>query len=386
MNTPGDYNASCVLKMEENSIAKCSSDTILEGNIDEHASDTILEGSIGEHSSDTVLEGSIDEHASDTILEGSIDEHASDTILEGSIGEHVSDNSVMPALQSSVYDETLTRSVTFDCRGELNESTENEDSTDINKELDDALDEGYMGMECTLERGFSLSDAGIARDLREERYHQVSLKYQHNAAAMARYRHALSHFIPLRRSPKEKDEMPVDSAGLYSFATVSWITKLMWKAYKTGLKDEDIPICSKYDMCDYNVDRLEILWNEEVKRSKGDQASLHQAVWKFLRTRLLFAIFIFLLNLILGFIGPTMFMRYLLTWMTTEEAVGVGLVWTAALLITEFFRNILFCLVWCVNYRNGIRLRAACLGLVYKKLMRMSTLGSRNVGEVSCHC
>lgn len=49
--------------------------------------------------------------------------------------------------------------------------------------------------------------------------------------------------------------MPVDGAGLFSFMIVSWITRLMWKAYKKGLKWEDIPLCSKYEMCEYNTDR-----------------------------------------------------------------------------------------------------------------------------------
>ena len=49
--------------------------------------------------------------------------------------------------------------------------------------------------------------------------------------------------------------MPVDGVGLYSFITISWITNMMWKAYKTGLQNDDVPLCSKYDMCEYNTDR-----------------------------------------------------------------------------------------------------------------------------------
>lgn len=49
--------------------------------------------------------------------------------------------------------------------------------------------------------------------------------------------------------------MPVDRTGLFSFMILSWMTRLMWKAYKKGLKSEDIPLCSKYDMCEYNTDR-----------------------------------------------------------------------------------------------------------------------------------
>ncbi|MPC49103.1 hypothetical protein E2C01_042897 [Portunus trituberculatus] len=40
-------------------------------------------------------------------------------------------------------------------------------------------------------------------------------------------------------------------------------------------------------------------------------------------------------------------------------------------------------LMYQISSRNGIRLRAACLGMLYRKLMKMSSLGNRSVGEVS---
>ncbi|XP_071550882.1 ATP-binding cassette sub-family C member 5-like isoform X3 [Panulirus ornatus] len=285
---------------------------------------------------------------------------------------------------SSYPTQLETKSVAFSSREGLQDGDEDDEDgvdTSIDEDIDDALDEGYMGMECTLERGFSLNETAIARDLRHERYDEVAIKYQHNPSFL-RYRTSLKHFIPVRRTPKEKDEMPVDKAGLYSFTTLSWITSLMWKAYKTGLKEEDVPICSKYDMCDYNTDRLEVLWNEELRRSGKNNASLQRVVWQFLRTRLLLSLFVFFVSLILGFIGPTVFMRLLINWLSTDEPLITGVVWSVGLLATEFTRIILFCLVWCINYRNGIRLRAACLGLMYRKLMRMSNLGNKSIGEV----
>ncbi|XP_042240635.1 multidrug resistance-associated protein 5-like isoform X3 [Homarus americanus] len=307
------------------------------------------------------------------------------TSEDDSVPKSTSDNSMKIAPQPLPEpNEVATKIVTFGGRGQESsddEESDNEGGVDISAEIDDALDEGYMGMECTLERGFSLNEAAIARDLRHERYDELAIKYQRDPS-FARYRTSFGHFIPLRKSPKVKDEMPVDKAGLYSFTTLSWITNLMWKAYKTGLKDEDIPICSKYDMCLYNADRLENLWNEEIKRNGKDDASLQRAVWPFLRTRLLIGLVMFFITLILGFLGPTIFMRYLINWLSTDDPISYGVAWTLGLLFTECMRIILFCLVWCINYRNGIRLRAACLGLVYKKLMRMSNLGNKSVGEV----
>ncbi|XP_050718603.1 ATP-binding cassette sub-family C member 5-like isoform X6 [Eriocheir sinensis] len=256
-----------------------------------------------------------------------------------------------------------------------------ENTDDIDAAIEDALDEGYMGMECTLERGFSLNESTIARDLRHERYGEVAVKYRPDKS-LRRYRRSAKHFIPVRKSTRAKDEMPVDEAGLYSFIFISWITNLMWKAYKTGLKDDDVPLCSKYDMCEYNTDRLEILWNAEVKRKGKEGASIQYVLWQFYRTRFIFGLFIFSLTIILGFIGPITFMRYLISWLSSDEPLLVGFYWAAGLVLTELMRVILFCMVWSINYRNGIRLRAACLGILYRKLMRMSSLGNRSVGEV----
>lgn len=34
--------------------------------------------------------------------------------------------------------------------------------------------------------------------------------------------------------------MPGNSSGLFSFIAVSWMTKLMWKAYRHGLTQDDL--------------------------------------------------------------------------------------------------------------------------------------------------
>jgi ATP-binding cassette subfamily C (CFTR/MRP) protein 5 len=47
----------------------------------------------------------------------------------------------------------------------------------------------------------------------------------------------------------------VDSAGLLSFITFSWMSKYIYKAYKAGLTTEDIPEVSPLDSCDLNAQR-----------------------------------------------------------------------------------------------------------------------------------
>jgi hypothetical protein len=52
--------------------------------------------------------------------------------------------------------------------------------------------------------------------------------------------------------------MPLDRAGLFSFITYSWLTKYMKRAYKQGLKRDDIPLCSTKDSCENAAQRYRI--------------------------------------------------------------------------------------------------------------------------------
>lgn len=56
-------------------------------------------------------------------------------------------------------------------------------------------------MECTLERGFSLNESAIAKDLRHERYNDVAVKYMPDTS-LRRYKPSVKHFIPIRKSSR----------------------------------------------------------------------------------------------------------------------------------------------------------------------------------------
>ncbi len=57
---------------------------------------------------------------------------------------------------------------------------------------------------------------------------------------------------------RTKETMPLDRAGLFSFITYSWLTKYMKRAYKQGLKRDDIPLCSTKDSCDNAAQRYSV--------------------------------------------------------------------------------------------------------------------------------
>ncbi|XP_018009506.1 ATP-binding cassette sub-family C member 5, partial [Hyalella azteca] len=257
-----------------------------------------------------------------------------------------------------------------------------ESGEDAECSVDDALDESCMGLEGTLERGFSLQEPSPNENERPVLYEKTKMSYSHEPRIFQRYKPTLKHLIPVRTDTCASHEMPVDATGMLSYTMYSWVTSLMWRAYKRGLQSSDVPICSKYDMCHYNTQRLERLWDEEVGRVGSAKASLQRVAWRFIRTRVYLGLMLFVVSLVLGFAGPTVFMRYLIDWLGSDAPRSTGLVWVLCLVACEAARTLTFGLVWAINYRTGVRLRAACLGLVYRKLLRIPGLGSKSVGEM----
>lgn len=108
------------------------------------------------------------------------------------------------------------------------------------------------------------------------------------------------------------------------------------------------------------------------------------ALWSLVRKRVYFTTFVYLSSIVLGFIGPTLLMRRVLTFTASSEAgKWEGLTWVGLLILCEFGRVLLFTLTWALSYRTALRLRAATMGLVYRKLLRVhSPLGEAEASKV----
>lgn len=200
---------------------------------------------------------------------------------------------------------------------------------------------------------------------------------------VTRYKTALKNLIPVRKKARQRDMIAVDSAGLLSFISFSWMSKYMYKAYKTGLSAEDIPEGSPLDSCDLNAQRLELLWQEEVRRKGPKRASFGSVVWRFVRTRTIVSSIVFSFSLALGFISLTVFMRKLLQYAEDENGyTSMGVTWAVCLTLVEFLRAIFFSWNWALNYRTAIRLRSACLAMLYRRVIRLSGYGDKSTGEL----
>jgi hypothetical protein len=60
-----------------------------------------------------------------------------------------------------------------------------------------------------------------------------------------------------------------------------------------------------------------------------------------------------------------------------------GAIWAAGMAGSELMRVLLFGVSWAIAYRTGSRLRSAVMALLYKKVIRLSTLGDKSIGEVN---
>ncbi|KZC10716.1 Multidrug resistance-associated protein 5, partial [Dufourea novaeangliae] len=200
---------------------------------------------------------------------------------------------------------------------------------------------------------------------------------------MGRYNPALRNLIPIRHEKPDKDSMPADSAGLFSYVFYTWITPYIWKAYKKGITIDDIPRISSYETCRYNAHRLELLWQEEISRRGPRLASFRMVAWRFVRTRICIAWFLLTCTTICGFISPMIVMKKVLEHIQSpEEDAWVGVKWVLLLICCDLLRMLFFTWTWNTNIRTALRLKSACTTLLYKKIIRLNSLGNKSTGEL----
>ncbi|XP_063046053.1 ATP-binding cassette sub-family C member 12 [Engraulis encrasicolus] len=196
-----------------------------------------------------------------------------------------------------------------------------------------------------------------------------------------RYHQSLQTMKPIRF---KKGGHPIDDAGFFSFASFTWMTSMMWGLFRNKLDLESLNI-SPHDGSSVNGDRLERMWDEEVSRVGIDRASLGRVVMRFQRTRLLLAIITSFLLTVALFVGPSVLVHEILSYVETGgEGVtvvhGVGL--CVALFSSEFCKAFLISLLWALNLRTAIRLKGSFSMLAFKKIISIRALTTVSVGEV----
>ncbi|KAJ8014606.1 hypothetical protein DPEC_G00017380 [Dallia pectoralis] len=198
-----------------------------------------------------------------------------------------------------------------------------------------------------------------------------------------RYHHSLQILKPFRVT--HKHQHPVDNAGLFSFMTLHWLTPLALRAHKSSsLSIDDVWGVSCHEASEFNYQRLESLWHEELKQKGRDKASLSRVFWRFCQTRMLVAIFSIFITMITCFVGPALLVRALLEYSQSAKGrVVYALSLVVGIFLMELMRSWSQALMWAVNYRTATRLRGAVLTLAFQKILHLRSTKDISTGEVS---
>uniref|UniRef100_A0A8C7XPA4 ATP-binding cassette sub-family C member 5 n=1 Tax=Oryzias sinensis TaxID=183150 RepID=A0A8C7XPA4_9TELE len=234
--------------------------------------------------------------------------------------------------------------------------------------------------------GLSLSSPPDLREEEEEEEEEAETSPESGARRQGRYRKSLQLLKPFRIT--HKHQHPVDNAGLFSFMTLHWLSPLAGKAYKaSSLSVDDVWGLSCHEASTVNCQRLESLWNRELKSRGREGASLTSVFWRFCQTRMLVAIFSLLITMVAGFFGPAILVRALLEYSQNPlSSWRHGLPLVAGLFLTELIRSWSLALMWAVNYRTAARLRGAAVTFAFQKILRLRSTRDVSPGELINMC
>ncbi|XP_067948420.1 ATP-binding cassette sub-family C member 5-like [Watersipora subatra] len=192
------------------------------------------------------------------------------------------------------------------------------------------------------------------------------------------------HLLPCRPSAKNPKTLPLIAAGPFNFAVAHWATAILYKAYKKGLKEDDLYDTPWKDSADYNSQSFERFWNEELKKHGKEKASVGRAIVRMILTRLIVAMLLTLLFSGFAIIGPIFMVPRILDRQTDGIidftifyacGLGLGLFCLASSLSATFH----------VNYTAAVRVRGGVLAVAFKKILHQQ-IQSKSVGELVNLC
>lgn len=199
-----------------------------------------------------------------------------------------------------------------------------------------------------------------------------------------KYGNSVRTLLPYRR--RNKSIHPVDNAGCFSTFLFSWLSGLVWRLNKKTITINDLWKTPHYDEADRNCTRFLRIWETEVK-ANGDSASLKKVFFRFIRTRLILSMFFCLMFTLCQFASNGIIIRELLKHLEAMDlTLKTSVILVVSMIVVESSRAIFFSLMFTVNMRTGVRVRAGMLLAVFKKVLRMRSISLSSVGEVVNLC
>ncbi|XP_070537475.1 ATP-binding cassette sub-family C member 5-like [Ptychodera flava] len=187
---------------------------------------------------------------------------------------------------------------------------------------------------------------------------------------------------PIKDADFNKKQFSEEDFGLFSYLYLTWLTPLIKKAYRHGLKLSDLWVCTEADSAEYNARRLEELWKDEVHRKGIHRASLPLVFVKFTRRRCTIAIGC-ICFFSLGSFFNTMLLRKMIAYAQSSESnVRYGLRLAFGLALSELMKSIALNSSQLIQVRTGLQLRCAILTLIYNKVLKFRNLQGKTIGEI----
>lgn len=212
----------------------------------------------------------------------------------------------------------------------------------------------------------------------------VTMNYQAKRGP-GRYKQSLKHLLPVRIPTGPGASMPVDQTGCFSFMLFSWLTPLVWRAYRKGLTAANIYYCSPFESAKLNGARLSVIWDKE-SHLKSREIPFRHVLFRFIGTRYIVACFAYSFCLGCGFVGPTLFLRMLLEYTESpRDDVVEGVLWTTGLFFCELLRIFSIFLLWAINCRTAVRAHAGVSSILYRKITKLRVTSGKTTGELINH-
>ncbi|GAB1599468.1 multidrug resistance-associated protein 5-like [Argonauta hians] len=188
--------------------------------------------------------------------------------------------------------------------------------------------------------------------------------------------------LPFHCEKLPDTRIPFYDVGLFSFISISWMTKMIWKIFRRGGENTDFWQCPHPLSAHYNIERIEKLWDQEVE-GQGSKASMSRVLTQSSKITFTLATVICLVSFLFKMTIPFYFVPTLLEFVENDRYnYKRGITLAASLFFVGIMYIIFYTLNGIICYEAAISFKVALNSLLFKKVLTVKSLGDKSVGEV----
>ncbi|KAH9505166.1 Multidrug resistance-associated protein 5 [Bulinus truncatus] len=202
-------------------------------------------------------------------------------------------------------------------------------------------------------------------------------------SGLGRYKQGLKNAFPLRLQKTPANLLPLETNGLFSYMTFSWLTKYMWQIFRHGVSSvRDLNI-TRAESAEFGAQRMARFWQEELTNKGQEKASFGHAIFRSFKTRILIGTFASLIYAMLTLANPIFVIHNFLIYLTDSSvSVKSGMVYAVALGLFLLLRGLTGAFFWMLNYEAATRIKYGTLALLYRKILHLRSLREKSVGDM----